>query len=251
RYTQQARQSPVSLRFQGTSSSDLTDTVKRSVDVIEESHTATNNAGTGADDIETICRTQGIPEATIRDAMERSNRLAEQANRIAERSNRMIEQLKQFIEQPNKVAERFNELFERLNQHFEQSNKHCERSNYLTEELAKPVVKIGELLRNINKVLVKIQHAIIRNHKGNTIGALDCLVNEKGDTIVSDSAMAGDLHVEDISLPQFLRFYGIDDGLCGQECTSELNEGKEIWARVMLSSTYDPILIGKILECKD
>lgn len=118
--------------------------------------------------------------------------------------------------------------------------------------------KLGDVLGNINRVLVRIQHAIIRNHKGNTISALDCLVNEKGET-PSTSCTTQNLAFADFSkrsdngfpiviggvsqtayintawLSEFVCFYGIGDGLCKDGLSNQLIEGKVDDARKRLS----------------
>ncbi|CAE7108048.1 unnamed protein product [Rhizoctonia solani] len=143
--------------------------------------------------------------------LERFNQLMEQCAQPADRSNSqtLAERFNQVLErfacilepmhkptQPDQLAERFNQLldqFNKLTEHskgpaqtanklLERANQIAERANQLVEQAQKPVGQFGDQLRNINKVLVGIQHAIIRNHKGNTISALDCLVNEKGET---------------------------------------------------------------------
>ncbi|QRW24064.1 laminin domain protein [Rhizoctonia solani] len=102
---------------------------------------------TGNDFAQEYRQTQATLETQICHAMQQSNRLAKQANQLTERSNWLAEQ-----------------------------------SNRLVEQSNRPVEKLGDALEKINKVLVGIQHAIVRSHKGNTISALDCLVNEIGET---------------------------------------------------------------------
>ncbi|KAG8682577.1 hypothetical protein FRC11_014684, partial [Ceratobasidium sp. 423] len=180
RYTQRARQShPNTVPHQALDSS----TIERTADVIEGSNATGNNPGSGAN-VRLVRPEQSAQDAGIRDAMEKSNRLAEQANQLAERANLLIERSNQLMErssepaeQSNRLAERFNELFGRLIEHFE-------RSDTLAEGLIKPMEKIGDVLGNINRVLVRIQHAIIRNCKGNTLESMDCLTNERGETPV-------------------------------------------------------------------
>ncbi|CUA67633.1 hypothetical protein RSOLAG22IIIB_07491 [Rhizoctonia solani] len=149
-------------------------------------HDTTNNAGTGAD----LTESRRLPEVGVRDILERSNQLAERANQLSERSNQLIERSNQIAEQTSQLVERayperpteqptnpseqFNELTGRLNQHPEQPNR-------LVEEYRKPIEQLGDVLKTINKVLVGIQHAIVRNHRSNTREAIKCLVNEKGD----------------------------------------------------------------------
>ncbi|KAG8708017.1 hypothetical protein FRC11_006879 [Ceratobasidium sp. 423] len=162
----------------------------------EQANLATNNPGSGANGIESHWPPQFIHDVGTRDAMERSNQLAERANLLAERSNVLIERSNQIAERANQLAQqsnqtaeclnrdtkRFNELFEHLGQHLERSEQYYGQSTRFTQELTHPLVKIGDVLKNINKVLVGIQHAIVRNRRGNDLGALDCLVNEKGET---------------------------------------------------------------------
>ncbi|KAG8725974.1 hypothetical protein FRC11_001095, partial [Ceratobasidium sp. 423] len=123
-----------------------------------------------------------------------ADQLAERSNQLAERSNQLMERSSQSAEQSNKHAERFNEFLGQL-------NGHLGRSGNPGEELPKSVGKLGDVLKNINKVLVGIQHAIVRNHKGNTLSALDCLVNEQGDTPVASSITSN------YSIKDFLHAY--------------------------------------------
>ncbi|KAG8750671.1 hypothetical protein FRC11_010193 [Ceratobasidium sp. 423] len=116
-----------------------------------------------------------------RQPAERSDRLTERFNELFERFNHLTEQSHQPAQRANELAERSNELADRANQLMEKLNQSSERSNQLAEEANKPVEKLGDLLKNINRVLVGIQHAIVRSHKGNTVNAIDCLVNEKGE----------------------------------------------------------------------
>ncbi|CAE6454808.1 unnamed protein product [Rhizoctonia solani] len=223
--------------------------------------------------------------------LERSNELVERCNQtstgqsssqlLAERFNQVLERLTQLVEQSyqpgsDRLTERFNELFERFNQLAEQShqpaqraNELAERSNELTgranwlmEQANKPVERLGDLLKNINGVLVGIQHAIVRNHKGNTISAIDCLVNEKGEvpglmsigyraTIeklsrcrwgedqrqfpVTIDGVAKYCRIPNCWLGDFLRFYGIGAGLLRDATNVSLIDGMEDKARDRLS----------------
>ncbi|KAG8728844.1 hypothetical protein FRC11_010086 [Ceratobasidium sp. 423] len=246
------------------------------VTVADEERMATNNPGKGADVVSLNQSEEPTLEGRIHNAIERSNRLAEQANQliersnqlaersnqIAERANQLVERSNQPVGQSNALAERFSELFERLNQHLEESNKHHERSNSLSEELIKPVEKLEDILRNINRVLVKIQHAIVRNHKGNGLSALDCLTNEKGETpgmsattrqmnfnwisqFYSESpenrlpfmisGVTQDAYITDQHLGLFLSFYGIGGGLCENATSAKLIDGMKAEARERLS----------------
>ncbi|CAE6536409.1 unnamed protein product [Rhizoctonia solani] len=179
KHMQRVRQSRSSPPSCGIPRSSI---LERATAVTKESDTATNNTGSGAD-VPELARTGRVEQdAGILDAVEKSNRLAEQANQLAERANLLIQRSNELMERSNepvdhsnKLAERFNELVGRLNEQFERSNKHA-------EELIKPVEKFEDTLRNTNRVLSRIQHAIIRSNKGNTVSALDCLTNEKGET---------------------------------------------------------------------
>ncbi|KAG8730273.1 hypothetical protein FRC11_007122, partial [Ceratobasidium sp. 423] len=231
---------------------------------------ARNNPGTGADPpISLNQSTQTGSDAAIHDCIQKSNQLAEQANLLVERSNLLIERSNQIAEQanqlmerfaqpvgqPNNLVERFIELLGRLNEHFEQSNR-------LAESSAKPVEKLEEVLRNVNRVLVGIQHAIVRNHKGNTYNAADCLVNERGETPGQNNQLHNDtyewlsahfgtqpecqfpvmiegirhtLYLDDTRLGKFLRFYGIGERYYDDETTTGLKEEKMGNARILLS----------------
>ncbi|KAL5632039.1 hypothetical protein ACGC1H_000160 [Rhizoctonia solani] len=145
---------------------NLSSTAAQETNVAEENM---NNAGTGDNATQPHGRTRPVNDASVHEAIERSNRLAEQTNQLAERANILIEQSNRIseranqllerantpVEQPNTLAERFNGLFEQLNQHMEESNR-------LTKESMQPVEKLGDILRNMNRVLVRVQHAIVR-----------------------------------------------------------------------------------------
>ncbi|KDN36164.1 hypothetical protein RSAG8_11045, partial [Rhizoctonia solani AG-8 WAC10335] len=228
--------------------------VARRNPVVGEPDVSTNNIGTGANITDPYVLTQHMRAIGIQDAMERSNRLSEQANQLIERSNLLAERTNLLLErsidpaeQPSRPSEHVNQLLERLNEHLDQSNR-------LAKESTQPVEQLGDALKNINRVLVGIQHAIVRNHKGNTISALDCLVNEKGET-PAISRTTSSLTFSDFSkndgdrfpvvidgvyqnsyignawLGEFIHFYGIDDGLCEDGPGSRLKEGKVNVAR--------------------
>ncbi|CAE7051822.1 unnamed protein product [Rhizoctonia solani] len=226
---------------------------------------STNNVGTGADEVQTRRHTRSVDDKGVHDALERSNRLTEQANQLAERSNLLIERsneiseranqlmerASQSAEPPNAPAEQFNQLVEQLNKHLEESNQLRGQANRVIEELTTPIARFGYVLRGINSVLVGIQHAIVRNHKGNTLDALDCLVNQKGETpgtssitanmsfqlmsqVYSDKSWnlsvvvdggAQESCIPNFFLGRFLCFYGIGDGLCLHETSIELKKG--------------------------
>ncbi|CAE6525251.1 unnamed protein product [Rhizoctonia solani] len=254
RYTNRAREWHASSQSPQTLSPSYAGDVRQSVE--GESGEHTNNVGTGANMAEPHESIRQTHDIGIQDALERSNRLAEQTNQLIERSNQIAEGANQLVEKsihptepPNTLIERFNQLFERLNEHMNQSN--C-----LAKESMQPMQRLGDILGNINKVLVRIQHAIVRNHKGNTLSALECLVNEKGET-PAISRTTGHNQLADVSgtgpiftvvidgvpqkiripdgcLGEFARFYGIGDGLFDDATTARVKEGKMGAARVRL-----------------
>ncbi|CAE7176604.1 unnamed protein product [Rhizoctonia solani] len=197
---------------------------------------------------------QPVPVEQLSQPMEQSNRLIERFNQLFEQSNGLISQLLQPLQQSNDLSGRANELAERLNQLAEQSNTISDRGN-------KPIQRLEGVMQNINRVLVGIQHAIVRNCKDNKATAVDCLVNMKGETPASSRRTGGksyewmlrkwpyvsklpvtingsswNLVVPDTVLPQFVCFYGIWEGLCATESSSSLLSGKESEARERLSS---------------
>ncbi|CAE6416667.1 unnamed protein product, partial [Rhizoctonia solani] len=231
--------------------------------------TSTNNAGTGADIIESNYPTQAMQNTSILDALERSNRLAEQTNQLVERSNQIAERANQLVEGSAQPIDQFNRLTVKLNELFERWNGHFEKSNQLAKESTKPTERLGDILEKVNKVLVAIQHAIIRNHKGNTRFTLDCLVNENGETPgVSSTVDYWDLKslfehhtssidppfpihidgvVQDFRLPSwklgaFLNFYGIGEGLCENGSSTEVYPGKYYAARARLRKYWTSCL---------
>ncbi|CAE6409048.1 unnamed protein product [Rhizoctonia solani] len=110
---------------------------------------------------------------------EQSNRLAERFNQLFERFNQLVEQSGQPTQRANELAEQSNQLADRANKLAEKLNQSSERSNQLAEQSSKHMERWVDLLKNVNRVLVGIQHAIVRSHKDNTVYAVDCLVNEK------------------------------------------------------------------------
>ncbi|KAG8726501.1 hypothetical protein FRC11_015071 [Ceratobasidium sp. 423] len=200
---------------------------------------------------------------------------AERFNQVLERLTQLVEQSRQPADQSDRLAERFNELFERFNQLTEQSNppaqgasqlaeqlnRSSERSNELSEQANKCWERVGDVLVNINRVLVGVQHAIVRSHKGNKVSALDCLVNEKGETpAISETTStltfvwlskrnanvpenrlpvmidgdSQDAYIRDANLGKFIQFYGIDNGMCKDTTSPELKAGEEHLARERL-----------------
>ncbi|CAE6455607.1 unnamed protein product [Rhizoctonia solani] len=250
-------------------------TATRATDVVEEaiSHDATNNAGTGAG----FMASHQLQGVNLRDMFERSNELAERANQLAERSNQLIERSNQIaehssqliersnhpVEQPElstgqlaNLSERFNELTERLSSQFE-------RSNQLVKEYQKPVEQLGDVLKAINKVLVGIQHAIVRNHKGNTQNATNCLINEKGDippdnsgifswfsrVFTEESIMRFKVDDQELAftptdnrVATLLRFYGIGEDLFEDPEKTKIKERRMGQARSMLAYYWSSAL---------
>ncbi|CUA67175.1 hypothetical protein RSOLAG22IIIB_07243 [Rhizoctonia solani] len=178
-------------------------------------------------------------------------RTSQRADQNAERSNELMERFNLSTEQSNKLAQRLNELFE-------QRNEHHERSNRTAEMLAKSLEKIETIFGNVNKVLVRVQHAIVRSRKDNTIDALDCLVNEKGDTPIQSevtihtslvelskryqeywdtgfsvliNGTTRRLSIHNDWLGELLCFYGITEELCEPEGSVALIHGLEGVAR--------------------
>ncbi|CAE6461378.1 unnamed protein product [Rhizoctonia solani] len=208
-----------------------------SVQIIEPSsqeNSTINNHGGARREAQESQSTQATQDTIFCDAIERSNRLAERANQLAEQSNWL--------------AIQYNRLVEKSNQ---------------------PVEKLGDALGKINKVLVGIQHAIVRNRKGNTISSLDCLVNEAGETpgvshVVDETSIswlsscqsgepdchipvvidgvAQDLYIDDLWLGDFLCFYGIGKGLCEGEASIRVKPGMEADARQRLSKYWSSCL---------
>jgi hypothetical protein len=148
--------------------------VSEVAEVAEEpitAHGTSNNPGKGAESLQ-------LSAVGVRDILQRSNEAAERANELSERSNQLIERSnhlaekltglleksslpaekpKQATDQSGNdiLAQRFNELLLRLAGYFE-------RSNQLVESSKKSVQELGRVLWTINKVLVRIQHAIVR-----------------------------------------------------------------------------------------
>ncbi|KAG8698536.1 hypothetical protein FRC11_014360, partial [Ceratobasidium sp. 423] len=219
-------------------------------------------------------RSNELVERSTKPADSPTQTFAERFNQVLERLTQLVEQSYQPAERSDRLAERFNELFERFNQLTEQSNppvqgasqlveqlnRSSERSNELSERANKCWERVGDVLVNINRVLVGVQHAIVRSHKGNKVSALDCLVNEKGETpSISETSTLNfvwlskhipndpknrlpvmidgdrqDAYIRDALLGSFLRFYGIDNGICKDETSVELRAGAEGSARVRL-----------------
>ncbi|CAE6536406.1 unnamed protein product [Rhizoctonia solani] len=201
-----------------------------------------------------------------------SQSLAERFNQVVERLTQLIEQSHQPTERSDQLTERFNELFERFNQLTEQShqpakkvnelaeqlNRSSERSNQFAEQANKSVERLGDLLVNTNKVLAGVQHAIVRNHKGNMLDAVDCLINDKGempglmhtrfrtsvkelskqtrtDLPVTIDGVSQSFRIPNAWLGDFLWFYGIGDELRKSPTSTDLKKGQEGEARNKLS----------------
>ncbi|CAE6437137.1 unnamed protein product [Rhizoctonia solani] len=190
---------------------------------------------------------------------EQSNQLAERFSQLFERFNQLVEQSNRPAQKANELAEQSNNLADRANQLAEKLNQSCDRSNELSEAANESIENVGGLLKNISRVLAAVQHAIIRNHKGNTINAINCLVNDKGempvlmdpecrstveqisgcvetqDCSVTIMSVPQTLRIPNVWLADFLRFYGICDDLCESTGIIALKEGKDDEARSRLS----------------
>ncbi|CAE6416776.1 unnamed protein product [Rhizoctonia solani] len=201
--------------------------------------------------------TQYVEQA--RQPPEPSDRLTERFNQLFERFNQLVEQSTQPAHRANELAERSNELADKANQLTEKLNRASERSNVLAEQASKSVEKLGDLMKNINRVLMGIQHAIVRNHKGNTLYAVDCLVNEKGQTPKEEIGhtfgwkhdntpsetkyhlpvrISGNCHTSRLNeywLGPYLCFYGIGEGIRESPVSVALKAGGKGDARKMLS----------------
>ncbi|KAF8745727.1 hypothetical protein RHS02_01202, partial [Rhizoctonia solani] len=147
RYMERRVSGQINHAHPGTSTSQFIVSAPAFQESNSKGPTLSDHNRTGNDFAQEYRQTQATLETQICHAMQQSNRLAKQANQLTERSNWLAEQ-----------------------------------SNRLAEQSNRPVEKLGDALEKINKVLVGIQHAIVRSHKGNTISALDCLVNEIGET---------------------------------------------------------------------
>ncbi|CUA67632.1 hypothetical protein RSOLAG22IIIB_07490 [Rhizoctonia solani] len=192
--------------------------------------------------------------------VEQSRQPTKHSDPLSERFNQLVEQSTQPAYRANEPAERSNELADRANQLMERLGRSSERSNQLSEQTKLSWDRIGDVLGNINRVLVGVQHAIVRNHRGNTISAIDSLVNEKGQTLVetpnayrSTFKYASEYssnepnyrvhitiddtpricYIPDSCLGFFLHFYNIADGLC-KPGSNVLIDGKETKARTKL-----------------
>ncbi|CAE6423560.1 unnamed protein product [Rhizoctonia solani] len=274
-HTQRTRQSRDTFAGQEISNSSPSGGIGQA----KISDAGTNNAETRAGFIGSDRYTRKVDNDSIHDAIERSNLLAEQANQLVERSNQLVAHSNHLIERSNIITERTNELLERssqrpdkssqfaekFNEPIEKLNSNSEKANQLAEASTKPTERLEKVLMKINKVLVGIQHAIVRNHKGNKMHALDCLVNEYGETpgvswttgrwdfaslldkfsgsdfspipILIDG-VAQDFRFPDILLAKFLHFYGIGDELCEEGSVPKLKRGKENHARERLRTYW-------------
>ncbi|KAH7335846.1 hypothetical protein B0J17DRAFT_56042 [Rhizoctonia solani] len=102
-------------------------------------------------------------------AVEQSHQPAQQPNQLDERFNQLLERFSQLLEQAaqpakkaNELAERSNEFANRANQLTEQLSQSHKRSNQLSEQANITWEKVGSTLRNMNRMLMRIQHAIVR-----------------------------------------------------------------------------------------
>ncbi|KAJ1300490.1 hypothetical protein OPQ81_005304 [Rhizoctonia solani] len=194
--------------------------------------------------------------------VEESHQPAVQSDRLTERFREPIAQSNRPTQKVNQPPERSTELADGTNLPAGKLNHHPECSKHLVEQFLKPVERLGDMLQNTNRVLASIQHAIVRNRKGNTVNAIDSLVNEKGelpglmDTLnrstikqLSETFKYQPKHncpvtidgvsqyccIPDIWLGDFIGFYGIGDGVCEDTTSNIVLPGKEQAARNKLS----------------
>ncbi|KDN40472.1 hypothetical protein RSAG8_08092, partial [Rhizoctonia solani AG-8 WAC10335] len=220
--------------------------------VAGEMNTATNNAGTGADAAGVLQAPQMAPD------IGRFNRVLERFAQLVEREHGPTDQSEQLVDRLNLLTEQSNQLAEL-------SNRSFERSNQLLELASQPMERLEDVMKNINRVLVGIQHAIVRGYKGNTTSAVDCLVNEKGETPATSettylttfewlsknhagwpnsdlSVMIGgalkNLYVPKAWMAGFLCFYGLEAGMvCHAESGDvQIEAGQENVAEIRLSN---------------
>ncbi|CAE6439357.1 unnamed protein product [Rhizoctonia solani] len=240
----------------------LLERIDRMVELCERSAQQTNQH---AERLNQLVGQLGLP-------LEQSGQLTGRLNQLFERSNQPLpgfnqssslqqsSRLNQLMEDQNQHLQRSNELSEQANESAEEFNCLTRRSNLLAEQVGKPIERLEGVMKNINKVLVGIQHAIIRSSKGNTKHAVDCLVNDKGETFASSETtyrktfelisgnrtqryehhvMIGgtvqNLPFPDDWLPEFLRFHGIWQGVCETDKSRDLIYGKQEEARERLS----------------
>ncbi|CAE6439904.1 unnamed protein product [Rhizoctonia solani] len=218
-----------------------------------------NNLGTGSNHAESYGSVQTTSDITIHDAIARSIQLAERSNQLIERSNQIVDRLTEVVERCSQPAERSNDPAEKFSELVGRLNEHLERSNHIAEASTKLVENLGGVLRNINRVLVRIQHAIVRSHRGNTLCAIDCLTNEKGEAstrdnwtsfswlsktypnnstkvsvIINGGTQFG--HVYGEAVAHFLRFHGIGNEYFKDGSSLTLVAEKEGDARARLGS---------------
>ncbi|GAB1524439.1 hypothetical protein RhiTH_007593 [Rhizoctonia solani] len=223
-YTQHARQKNT-MQCESPSSN----TAKSATNLDEVSSLTTNNAGTGADSTQSLESVQKIQGSIIQYAIEKSNQLSEEANKLMERANILIERSNELMErsssrpaeQPCPDSAKFSEIFERM-------NGHLEHSNNLAGGLAKPIETMGDTLQTINRVLVRIQHAIVRSSF--THASKDLPISVKSiDPIIS--GVNREFRIEYQWLGRYLRFYGIAEDVFEDDIGTRLKEGQDHIAR--------------------
>ncbi|ELU36408.1 hypothetical protein AG1IA_09562 [Rhizoctonia solani AG-1 IA] len=236
RYTQHARQKNT-MQCESPSSN----TAKPATNLDEVSSLTTNNAGTGADSTQSLESVQKIQGSIIQYAIEKSNQLSEEANKLMERANILIERSNELMErsssrpaeQPSQDSAKFSEIFERM-------NGHLEHSNNLAGRLAKPIETMGDSLQTINRVLVRIQHAIVRVSQTHApvqssfaYASKDLPISVKSiDPIIS--GVNREFRIENQWLGKYLRFYGIAEEVFEDDIGTRLKEGQDHIARVSI-----------------
>ncbi|CAE6435828.1 unnamed protein product [Rhizoctonia solani] len=225
---------------------------------------ASNNVGTGDDVIES----HQLQNTAIHDILERSNQLVERANQLSERSNQLIERSNQIAERTNQLIDRpdqpaeqsnqptdqpsTNSLAERFNELLGRLNLYLERSNQLAEGFKTPADQIGDTLKTINKVLVGIQHAVVRSCNSGSVCSTMSLINEKGDYPTETgwlwlpNSEAGKIstylgsrvsqyYISDTEVAYYLRFYGLEGDFFEDPEKTRLSRNNNIAARNKLA----------------
>ncbi|CAE6527573.1 unnamed protein product [Rhizoctonia solani] len=201
------------------------------------------------------------PTERINEVFERLGRLEARVHQPVEQSDRLTERFNQMLERFSEAIEQMNQPVQQINQHAGQFRQSTEQSTWLAEQMDKHAERIGDVMQNINRVLVGIQHAIVRNHRENTVNAVYCLVNEAGEVLGASEtsqgtpfmrlfqqsrysdfqlpvAVDGDyrhLHMQTPLLGEWLSFFGIGDGLCDSPTSTVLKEGEAAYAKDKLS----------------
>ncbi|GAB1524433.1 hypothetical protein RhiTH_007587 [Rhizoctonia solani] len=192
-------------------------------------------------------------------ALERLERFAERTRQSNEQSDHLAQRFNQLIDQSNQLMERLCTPVEKASELAGRSNELEDKTNQLLERFKEPLEQIGSSLKCINKVLVGVQHAIVRSDKDNTVYAVDSLVNEKGQKPVEEfgatfgwkydntpsetsvllplriSGVSQNSHLYDYWLGFYLRFFNIGHELRVSAESRLLKDGMKKAAREELS----------------